>query len=247
MIGRADIEGSKSSVAMSGRLPQASYPVVTFLTPLASNSRRSRIDDPLSDVRPAKLPPDNVLRRIDRPASLGSKEGLLPASDSRINSELAVGARKNRSQSVPGRPAVALAVSGSSSRQQGCSPWRPDAVMNATRRGGTFGPQFSRAAGNARTPRRAVLFQPGPTSAERFRLAQLGVTRLRFIRVASSLTKMARSSDSVGWLNKAATRPTYLKFENRSRAFVPMPLIIGFTDELRFELGYRGNPEGTSY
>ncbi|KAL0641106.1 hypothetical protein Bca4012_102912 [Brassica carinata] len=27
--------------------------------------------------------------------------------------------------------------------------------------------------------------------------------------------------DSVGWLNKAATRPTYLKFENRSRALRP--------------------------
>ena len=55
MIGRADIEGSKSNVAMNAWLPQASYPctrvsivvstrfvaislpVVTFLAPLASN------------------------------------------------------------------------------------------------------------------------------------------------------------------------------------------------------------------
>jgi len=37
MIGRADIEGSKSNIAMNAWLPQASYPVVTFLAPLASN------------------------------------------------------------------------------------------------------------------------------------------------------------------------------------------------------------------
>ncbi|CAN6969192.1 unnamed protein product [Brassica oleracea var. botrytis] len=66
MIGRADIEGSKSNVAMNAWLPQASYPYV----PPQPNS-----------------PPDNVLRP-DRPAeaSLGSKRrGCYPASDSRSN------------------------------------------------------------------------------------------------------------------------------------------------------------------
>ncbi|CAN7105324.1 unnamed protein product, partial [Brassica rapa subsp. narinosa] len=65
MIGRADIEGSKSNVAMNAWLPQASYP---FDVPPQPNS-----------------PPDNVLRP-DRPAeaSLGSKRrGCYPASDSR--------------------------------------------------------------------------------------------------------------------------------------------------------------------
>uniref|UniRef100_A0A8R1IT01 Uncharacterized protein n=1 Tax=Caenorhabditis japonica TaxID=281687 RepID=A0A8R1IT01_CAEJA len=39
MIGRADIEGSKSNVAMDAWLPQASYPCgVTFLTPLTRNN-----------------------------------------------------------------------------------------------------------------------------------------------------------------------------------------------------------------
>ncbi|CAN7089009.1 unnamed protein product, partial [Brassica rapa subsp. narinosa] len=47
MIGRADIEGSKSNVAMNAWLPQASYP---FDVPPQPNS-----------------PPDNVLRP-DRPA-----------------------------------------------------------------------------------------------------------------------------------------------------------------------------------
>ncbi|CAN6967538.1 unnamed protein product, partial [Brassica rapa subsp. trilocularis] len=69
MIGRADIEGSKSNVAMNAWLPQASYPC---------------------DVPPQpNSPPDNVLRP-DRPAeaSLGSKRrGCYPASDSRIGLE----------------------------------------------------------------------------------------------------------------------------------------------------------------
>ncbi|KAG2323671.1 hypothetical protein Bca52824_016884 [Brassica carinata] len=63
--GRADIEGSKSNVAMNAWLPQASYPC---------------------DVPPQpNSPPDNVLRP-DRPAeaSLGSKRrGCYPASGSR--------------------------------------------------------------------------------------------------------------------------------------------------------------------
>ncbi|CAN7093078.1 unnamed protein product [Brassica rapa subsp. narinosa] len=67
--GRADIEGSKSNVAMNAWLPQASYPC---------------------DVPPQpNSPPDNVLRP-DRPAeaSLGSKRrGCYPASDSRIGLE----------------------------------------------------------------------------------------------------------------------------------------------------------------
>ncbi|CAN7111012.1 unnamed protein product [Brassica rapa subsp. narinosa] len=69
MIGRADIEGSKSNVAMNAWLPQASYPC---------------------DVPPQpNSPPDNVLCP-DRPAeaSLGSKRsGCYPTSDSRIGLE----------------------------------------------------------------------------------------------------------------------------------------------------------------
>ncbi|CAF2086722.1 unnamed protein product [Brassica napus] len=53
------------------------------------------------------------------------------------------------------------------------------------------------------------------------RRAQLGT-----VNPASGSSRIASSAyqngplgalDSVGWLNKAATRPTYLKFENRSR------------------------------
>ncbi|CAN6848895.1 unnamed protein product, partial [Brassica oleracea] len=57
------------------------------------------------------------------------------------------------------------------------------------------------------------------------RLAQLGtVTRLLVHPVSPVLhTKNGPlgALDSVGWLNKAATCPTYLKFENRSRTLHP--------------------------
>ena len=42
MIGRADIEGSKSNVAMNAWLPQASYPCGNFSDTSISNVRRSK-------------------------------------------------------------------------------------------------------------------------------------------------------------------------------------------------------------
>ncbi|KAL0641011.1 hypothetical protein Bca4012_102933 [Brassica carinata] len=48
---------------------------------------------------------------------------------------------------------------------RGCSPWRPDAVMSTTGRGGFRSSGFSRARECTDTTRRAVLFQPlDPTS-----------------------------------------------------------------------------------
>ncbi|KAI9070843.1 hypothetical protein K1719_047188 [Acacia pycnantha] len=63
--------------------------------------------------------------------------------------------------------------------------------------------------------------------------AQLGtVTRLP-VHPASPvrLPKMAHLELSIPWRGSTEQprRPTYLKFENRSRALRPMPLIIGFT------------------
>ncbi|CAN7093114.1 unnamed protein product, partial [Brassica rapa subsp. narinosa] len=97
MIGRADIEGSKSNVAMNAWLPQASYPCGNFSDTSSFKFRRSKgsighaftvrhLRYLLTDVPPQpNSPPDNVLRP-DRPteASLGSKRrGCYPASDSR--------------------------------------------------------------------------------------------------------------------------------------------------------------------
>ncbi|WZY88413.1 hypothetical protein YC2023_045148 [Brassica napus] len=94
---RADIEGSKSNVAMNAWLPQASYPCesnellpfvpheISVLVELILGHLRYL----LTDVPPQpNYPPDNVLRP-DRPAeaSLGSKRrGCYPASDSRRSS-----------------------------------------------------------------------------------------------------------------------------------------------------------------
>ncbi|CAN7111069.1 unnamed protein product [Brassica rapa subsp. narinosa] len=104
MIGRADIEGSKSNVAINAWLAQASYPCGNFSDTSSFKFRRSKgsighaftvrhLRYLLTDVPPQpNSPPENVLRP-DRPAeaSLGSKRrGCYPASDSRSNSELAV-------------------------------------------------------------------------------------------------------------------------------------------------------------
>ncbi|CAN7092656.1 unnamed protein product [Brassica rapa subsp. narinosa] len=84
MIGRADIEGSKSNVAMNAWLPQASYPCGNFSDTSSFKFRRSkgsighaftvRIHVPPQP----NSPPDNVLRRIDPPKRvLGLKEGVV--------------------------------------------------------------------------------------------------------------------------------------------------------------------------
>ncbi|KAK8503752.1 hypothetical protein V6N13_041810 [Hibiscus sabdariffa] len=101
MIGRADIEGSKSNVAMNAWLATSQLSCGNFSDTSSFKFRRSkgsighaftvRNSTPalsLTDVPPQpNSPPDNVFRP-DRPAEadLGSKkEGLCPASDSRNN------------------------------------------------------------------------------------------------------------------------------------------------------------------
>ncbi|CAN7100344.1 unnamed protein product [Brassica rapa subsp. narinosa] len=190
MIGRADIEGSKSNVAMNAWLPQASYPCGNFSDTSSFKFRRSKgsighaftvrirtenqnqtsfypfvpheisvlvelilghLRYLLTDVPPQpNSPPDNVLRP-DRPAeaSLGSKRrGCYPASDSRIGFPLSVpvlswlfDARGKllkepfhvRPPADTRRSALAT-LAAQAARQQGCSPWRPDAVMSTTGR-----------------------------------------------------------------------------------------------------------------
>nr|TKS12469.1 senescence-associated protein [Populus alba] len=260
MIGRADIEGSKSNVAMNAWLPQASYPCGNFSDTSSFKFRRSKgsighaftvrirtgnqnqtsfypfvpheisvlvelilghLRYLLTDVPPQpNSPPDNVFRP-DRPPKRPwvQKEGQRPASDSRNNriplvrtsSESTVRRPGKAPEGAvpspsPGRHATTRSRRGSSSSSpptadgfgtgtpepspqsqsfsrgygsilptslayivpstRGCSPWRPDAVMSTTGRGGTRSSGFSRAAGGAPdTTRRAVLFQPlDPTS-----------------------------------------------------------------------------------
>ncbi|KAI3483847.1 hypothetical protein L1887_53214 [Cichorium endivia] len=135
MIGRADIEGSKSNVAMNAWLPQASYPCgKLFLTPLASNSEAHLRTPALSFNRcaaPSQTPPpDNVFPpgSACRGRPWVQKEGHCPASDSRNNriplvrtsSELAVRRPGKAPEGAvpspsPGRHAATRSRRGSSS------------------------------------------------------------------------------------------------------------------------------------
>ncbi|CAN6973722.1 unnamed protein product [Brassica rapa subsp. trilocularis] len=130
MIGRADIDGSKSNPVI---------PVVTFLTPLASNSEVGLESSSTGSSFPADSAKPVPLVVV----SLDSRQGhRIPLV--RTSSELAVrrpGKAPERAvpSPSPGRhEAVRYRhVSSSSSPPTvdgGCSPWRPDAVMSTTGR-----------------------------------------------------------------------------------------------------------------
>ncbi|PKX99796.1 hypothetical protein P168DRAFT_300456 [Aspergillus campestris IBT 28561] len=76
MIGRADIEGSKSNVAMNAWLPQASYPCVPL----------GHLRCGLTDVPPQpNSPPDNVFNP-DRPAKdLNARKWAVKPSSASLN------------------------------------------------------------------------------------------------------------------------------------------------------------------
>ncbi|KAK7286061.1 hypothetical protein RJT34_21275 [Clitoria ternatea] len=103
MIGRADIEGSKSNVAMNAWLPQASYPCGNFSDTSSFKFRRTKgsIGHAFTMCRPSQTPHLTMSSaRIDQP-------NRIPLV--RTSSELTVRRpgkrpRKTRSQSVP-RPA----------------------------------------------------------------------------------------------------------------------------------------------
>ncbi|KAL0746118.1 hypothetical protein Bca101_101355 [Brassica carinata] len=230
MIGRADIEGSKSSVAMSG---------------LAATSQLSLCRIPLVvPVLSWLFGAGKLERAVPSPS---------PADTRRSLATLAAQAAAN-SRRVELGP---RAQPSSQSFSKGCSPWRPDAVMSATGRGGFRSSVFKGAGMHGHHAACGALPAAGPyLRLSRFRSgqavsAQLGtVTRLRFIPHRQlRLPKMAHLElDSVGWLNKAATRPTYLKFENRSRALRPDASNHWlYPIELRFELRLSEETGGTSY
>ncbi|CAN7092442.1 unnamed protein product [Brassica rapa subsp. narinosa] len=81
MIGRADIEGSKSNVAMNAWLPQASYPCGNFFDTSSFKFRRSKgsIGHAFTMCRPSQTPHLTMSSsRIDPPKRvLGLKEGVV--------------------------------------------------------------------------------------------------------------------------------------------------------------------------
>ncbi|CAN7022756.1 unnamed protein product [Brassica rapa subsp. trilocularis] len=81
MIGRADIEGSNSNVAMNAWLPQASYPCGNFSDTSSFKFRRSKgsIGHAFTMCRPSQTPHLTMSSaRIDPPKRvLGLKEGVV--------------------------------------------------------------------------------------------------------------------------------------------------------------------------
>ncbi|CAN7135833.1 unnamed protein product, partial [Brassica rapa subsp. narinosa] len=81
MIGRADIEGSKSNVAMNAWLPQASYPCGNFSDTSSFKFRRSKgsIGHAFTMCRPSQTTHLTMSSaRIDPPKQvLGLKEGVV--------------------------------------------------------------------------------------------------------------------------------------------------------------------------
>ncbi|PHT25833.1 hypothetical protein CQW23_34548 [Capsicum baccatum] len=94
MIGRADIEGSKSNIAMNAWLPQASYPCGNFYDTSIFEFRRSKgsLGHAFTMCRPSQTPHLTMSSARIGPQSEPwvQKEGQCPASDSRNNSKLAV-------------------------------------------------------------------------------------------------------------------------------------------------------------
>ncbi|CAN7092746.1 unnamed protein product, partial [Brassica rapa subsp. narinosa] len=145
MIGRADIEGSKSNVAMNAWLPQASYPCGNFSDTSSFKFRRSKgsIGHAFTMCRPSQTPHLTMSSaRIDPPKRvLSLKEGVVtppPIHGLAVRRPEKAPERAVPSPS-PGRHEAVRSrhVSSSSSPPAvdgGCSPWRPDAVMSTTGR-----------------------------------------------------------------------------------------------------------------
>ncbi|RAL49590.1 hypothetical protein DM860_017934 [Cuscuta australis] len=153
MIGRADIEGSKSNVAMNAWLPQASYPCGNFSDTSSFEFRRSKgsLGHAFTMCRPSQtLHLTMSSARISSQAVLGSKKRGNPVSDSRSPQEDHSQSipRKARSEGLNTGTLVPNPQRQSFSRRygsilptslayivplaRGCSPWRPDAVMSTT-------------------------------------------------------------------------------------------------------------------
>ncbi|PHT26203.1 hypothetical protein CQW23_34185 [Capsicum baccatum] len=132
MIGRADIEGSKSNVAMNAWLPQASYPCGNFFDTSTFEFRRSKgsLGHAFTMCRPSQTPHLTMSSARIGPQSEPwvQKEGQCPASDSRNNriplvrtsSELAVRRAGKAPEGTvpspsPGRHAATRSRRGSSS------------------------------------------------------------------------------------------------------------------------------------
>ncbi|KAI9070839.1 hypothetical protein K1719_047184 [Acacia pycnantha] len=149
MIGRADIEGSKSNVAMNAWLPQAAYPrVISQSRTRVKLNRAVPVLSRLFDARGRD--PEGP---VPSPSPAGTRQPALAAE------QLEQSADSRRVRAGTPCPALEpilfprLRIHFADfpclhcSIDRGCSPWRPDAVMSTTGVGGTRSSGFSRAAG----------------------------------------------------------------------------------------------------
>ncbi|PHT26718.1 hypothetical protein CQW23_33672 [Capsicum baccatum] len=143
MIGRADIEGSKSNVAMNAWLPQASYPCGNF-SDTSSFEFRSRIplvrtSSELAVRRAGKAPRRNRFQSVPRLARgdpLLPREQLVQSTDSRqVRDWEPVPSPQSQSFSRSYGSILPTSLAYIVPSTRGCSPWRPDAVMSTTGRG----------------------------------------------------------------------------------------------------------------
>ncbi|PHT27084.1 hypothetical protein CQW23_33318 [Capsicum baccatum] len=152
MIGRADIEGSKSNVAMNAWLPQASYPCGNFSDTSSFEFRRSkgslghaftiplvRTSSELADRRAGKAPEGTVPSPSPgRHAATRSRRGIssnsLPTADW-FGTRTPVPSPQSQSFSQTYGSILPTSLAYIVPSTRGCSPWRPDAVMSTTGRG----------------------------------------------------------------------------------------------------------------
>ncbi|KAI8559543.1 hypothetical protein RHMOL_Rhmol04G0182300 [Rhododendron molle] len=142
MIGRADIEGSKSNVAMNAWLPQASYPCGNFFD-TSSFKFRSRIplvrtSSELTVRRPGKAPRRAVPspspgRHATTRSRRGCSSSSPPTADG-FRTGTPVPSPQSQSFSRGYGSILPTSLAYIVPLARGCSPWRPDAVMSTTRR-----------------------------------------------------------------------------------------------------------------
>ncbi|PHT28712.1 hypothetical protein CQW23_31691 [Capsicum baccatum] len=143
MIGRADIEGSNSNVAMNAWLPQASYPCGNF-SDTSSFEFRSRIPLVRTSFELAVRRAGKVPERTVPSPSPGRHAAIRSSRGSSLSSPLKADGfgtgtpvpspqRQSFSQSYESILPTSLTYIVPSTR--GCSPWRPDAIMSTTGRG----------------------------------------------------------------------------------------------------------------
>ncbi|PHT26294.1 hypothetical protein CQW23_34091 [Capsicum baccatum] len=143
MIGRADIEGSKSNVAMNAWLPQASYPCGNFFD-TSTFEFRSRIplvrtSSELAVRRAGKAPEGTVPspspgRHAATRSRRGSSSSSPPTADG-FGTGTPVPSPQSQSFSRSYGSILLTSLAYIVPSTRGCSPSRPDAVMSTIGRG----------------------------------------------------------------------------------------------------------------